>query len=157
MRLRGAVSWLIAPALLVAVASVQFQRVAQHDQSSWRGVGFGMFATFDDATNRLVAATVVLDGDAVTAHVPADLHDDVEGLLVVPAAGDVQAVADELLQRRWVVDPASGAAREAGEGEDGRPATSATVEVRRVEVTGGDDPVADLTTIRRASADGGDR
>lgn len=49
---------LLVPALILAVAAVHALRVATLDQSSWKGGGFGMFATYDHESTRAVVVLV---------------------------------------------------------------------------------------------------
>jgi hypothetical protein len=147
-RWQDTASWLAAPVLLVAVGLVQWWRVDQLDQSSWSGVGFGMFATFENDTNRFVAVTVELDGEGHRAAVPDDLTADADDLLIVPSTGATQELADELAARRWTVRSDGIAVAD----PDGAVAGTVTVVVHGVAVDGGDAPTLSLVEVRRAEA-----
>jgi hypothetical protein len=150
MRIRDAAAWIVAPALLVAVAAVQWWRVSQHDQSTWSGVGFGMFATFENDTNRFVSVTVEVDGEGRPAAIPDDLAGAADDLLIVPSEAATERLAAALADRRWSV----GAGGALVGDPDGTPAAAATVVVGGVEVDGGDDPSVRLIEVRRAEAGG---
>ncbi len=81
---------LVLPALLVVVAAIGTARTVTLHQSSWHGVSFGMFATYDNAASRTVRITV--DGAA-------GLADDVERLEVVPTEAGARRLAEAVLPR----------------------------------------------------------
>jgi hypothetical protein len=143
-------TWLAAPVLLVAVGLVQWWRVDRLDQSTWSGVGFGMFATFENDTNRFVAVTVEVDGERRRAAVPDDLRSDADELLIVPSAGATRAMADDLAARRWTVRADDIAVAD----PEGALAGTVTVVVHGVAVDGGDPPTLRLIDVRRAQAVG---
>ena len=145
--MRERATWLVAPVLLVVVASVQWWRVAQLDQTTWRGVGFGMFASFDDEANRRVRVEVELDGRRLPAGVPAERRRAADRLRTVPSTAATRRLAESLAQEPWrVVD---GVARV---GPGGSVADSVTIIVQGVEVVGGSGhPKARLVTVRRAT------
>jgi hypothetical protein len=149
-RWQDTASWVVAPALLVAVGLVQWWRVDRFDQSSWSGVGFGMFATFENDTNRFVAVTVEIDGDRRRAAIPGDVAGDADDLLIVPSAGATQALADDLAARRWSVRDDGAAVADPG----GEVAATVTVVVHGVAVDGGVRPTLRLVEVRRAEAVG---
>jgi hypothetical protein len=69
----------VVPVVLAVVAVVQIVRVDTLEQSSWHGSGFGMFATFENASHRLVRVTTA-DGERLRAADP----DLVQRARVVP-------------------------------------------------------------------------
>ncbi len=147
MRVSEAATWLAAPLLLVAVAAAQWVRVAEHDQSSWSGIGFGMFATFEEETNRRVLVTLEIDGRSIPAAVPAELADDADRLRTVPSARATQALAEALLDVTWRIED-----RRAVPDAAGAAATRAVVVVQGLAVDGGDDPLLRPLVVRRAEA-----
>lgn len=87
---------LVAPLLLIAIAGLQVVRVQTMDQSSWSGAGFGMFATIDNETYRLVRGyTVDADGERAVG-LPGELREEAFELRVVPSASRAAA-----LGQRW--------------------------------------------------------
>ncbi len=90
----------LAPAaLLAAIAALGVRNHVAHDQSSWEGASFGMFATYDNHTSRLVAATVDGPDGAVRVALPEDLEDDALRLRVAPSQGAIDALAEAIAQR----------------------------------------------------------
>lgn len=90
---RRAAVW-AAPLVLVVVAVVQIVRVHTLDQSSWVGVGFGMFATYESEQTRFVQATLTLDDGAVVAvSVPDGEGDLVREVLEVPTDANAERLA----------------------------------------------------------------
>jgi hypothetical protein len=73
---------LVAPALLVVVALLALWRTTVHDQSSWSGAGFGMFATVDGEATRQVRAHVAETGEVVL--LPSGLEREVLEVTVLP-------------------------------------------------------------------------
>jgi hypothetical protein len=149
-RWQDTASWVVAPALLVTVGVVQWWRVDRYDQSTWSGSGFGMFATFENDTNRFLAVTVELDGERRRAAVPGDVAGAADDLLIVPSAAATQALADDLAGRRWARRDDGAAVAD----PDGVLAGSVTVVVHGVAVDGGDRPALRLIEVRRAEAVG---
>lgn len=89
--------------LLIGVALVQVVRAHTHGQSSWKGGGFGMFATSDSPGARFMRCIVVgKDGKEFRVVLPPRLGE--LGLLarVVPTAENVTEVAQEALALEWV-------------------------------------------------------
>lgn len=81
----GLLRSLAVPALLVVVALLQIVRVDRLDQSSWSGVGFGMFATVDNETSRTVRG-YQRDGDVLRpVPLPPELDREAFELRVVPS------------------------------------------------------------------------
>ena len=87
---------LVAPTLLVLVASLAVYRVQAHDQSTWSGVGFGMFATIDNETTRQIRAELVIGGERRPVPVPPELEEAAFAVAVVPTPERLEALA-----RRW--------------------------------------------------------
>lgn len=95
-RRRDLVLALVAPVLLVCVALVQVYRVNTVDQSSWSGAGFGMFATIDNETYRLVRGYVVEPAGERRVPLPDALTRQAFELRVVPTQGRARSLAE-----RW--------------------------------------------------------
>lgn len=145
---REALSWLVAPLLLVTVAVVQFSVVIVHDLSTWSGVGFGMFASIDNEQTRAVSLSVELDGG--TFRVPsAVLGGRGFELRVLPAESHLRDAAVDLLARRFEVN---GDRALPTSDRDGRRADAATVGIVGVVFEGDPDrPVLRSRTIREVT------
>lgn len=90
----------VVPGVLLAVAAVQGWRVVEHDQSTWSGAGYGMFATYDNEDTRFVTATLtVADGAQRREFVPGELARLAFEARVTPSAERVQHLADQWLAR----------------------------------------------------------
>jgi len=87
---------LVAPAVLVVVALLQISRVRELDQSSWSGAGFGMFATIDNESFRLVRGWVLDEDGQRPVPLPHELERAAFELQVVPTEERAQGLA-----RRW--------------------------------------------------------
>jgi hypothetical protein len=97
--LRDRLRTLAPPALLVAIASLGVYRASTVDQSSWQGVTFGMFATYDNTVSRIVRVTIDGPGSSYRADLPADLRDDATRLRVVPTDAAAAQLARAVLPR----------------------------------------------------------
>ena len=90
----------VAPAaLLAAIAVLGVARSVTMDQSSWQGASFGMFATYDNSTSRVVHATIHGRDGQARVQLPEDLADDAERLRVVPTDGAARRLAEDVLAR----------------------------------------------------------
>lgn len=90
---------LALPVFLVIVAVLGVHRATTLHQSSWQGVSFGMFATYDNTTSRIVRVTVDADAGSQRVDLPPDLRDDATRLRVVPTEGRARALARAVLAR----------------------------------------------------------
>jgi hypothetical protein len=97
--LRDRLRTLAPPALLVAIASLGVYRTSNVDQSSWQGVSFGMFATYDNTVSRIIRVTIDGPGGSYRADLPADLRDDATRLRVVPTDAAAAQLARAVLPR----------------------------------------------------------
>jgi hypothetical protein len=140
---RDSWTWLVAPALLVGVALLQYRNVAVDDESTWSGVGFGMFATFDNESSRAVNIRVTVDGDALPAS-SAVLGERAFNLRTLPSASEVRAAAESLLREEWrVVDGIAVPA------EEGDPASVVSIEIVGLQMSGTPaEPVVSTKPIR---------
>jgi hypothetical protein len=87
----------LAPAvLLAAVALVGVRNHVDHDQSSWEGASFGMFATYDNHVSRLVLVTVTGPDGPFLARLPDSLEDDALRLRVAPSEGAADRLARQV-------------------------------------------------------------
>jgi hypothetical protein len=112
----------VAPAvLLVLIAALGVRNHVVRDQSSWQGVSFGMFATYENNVSRVVVVTVDRGAGPTRVSLPESLADDVRRLEVVPTDGATSSLA------RSVLDLVDGHA-------------TVEVSVRKV-VLSGDDPL----------------
>jgi hypothetical protein len=98
-RLRTQPVLLLVPALILAVAAVHAVRVMTLDQSSWKGGGFGMFATYDHEVTR--AVVILVDrGDGFEVADPGPDDGDTQARLrALPRERDVTAYAHTVLSR----------------------------------------------------------
>jgi hypothetical protein len=96
----GADRWrAIAPAVLLAV--IALMGVRNHivrDQSSWQGAGFGMFATYDNDSSRVVAVSIDGGDGPQRVRLPDSLDDEVLRLKVVPTGDGADALARRVLE-----------------------------------------------------------
>lgn len=90
---------LLIPLLMTLVAGVAIYRYHQVDQSSWQGVGFGMFATYEYTPARAVRLEVVTAGVVSRPPVPPGLEDEVERVLTAPGDDHTRALAQVVLER----------------------------------------------------------
>ncbi|HUW01465.1 MAG TPA: hypothetical protein VMW08_03840 [Acidimicrobiales bacterium] len=95
MTRRDLVLVLVAPALLVVVAATSIWRFHDLEQSSWQGVGFGMFATYDNVSTRSVR--VEIDGERFDP--PADASDLVDRALTTPFGPALGELHDDIVRR----------------------------------------------------------
>ncbi len=88
----------IAPALLLAVvALLGVRNHVVRDQSSWQGASFGMFATYENDSSRVVAVMLDAGDGPRRVRLPDSLRDDVRRLEVVPTKADADALARRVL------------------------------------------------------------
>ena len=90
---------MLAPALLVAVASTQIALSQTSDLTAWKGGGFGMFATLDHAAYRGI--DIVVDGPdrSEALEVPASIEVAVARAAACPTDGALRTVAESVLAR----------------------------------------------------------
>jgi hypothetical protein len=85
--------------LLSLVALVGVRNHVDHDQSSWEGASFGMFATYENHVSRLVVITVTGPDGQFRAALPADLQDDALRLRVAPSQAAIDRLARSVARR----------------------------------------------------------
>lgn len=83
--------------LVVAVAAIAILRYNTLDQSSWQGVGFGMFATHEYDLSRVVQAVAVVDGVSGEVPLPAGSDQLRERALVTPGGDALRQIAERIL------------------------------------------------------------
>jgi hypothetical protein len=93
---------MLAPALLITVASVQIYLAKTHDLTPWKGGGFGMFSTVDDPSARRIRCYAVAEGREVAIAVPDDLNRAAVRLRAMPSQGGLQRMAADLGRMRFV-------------------------------------------------------
>ena len=86
----------IVPLVLVLVAGVAVVRYHQVHQSSWQGVGFGMFATYEYEPARTIRATGTFDGAERAVPIPHDLDRLASRVLAAPGDPETAQLAREL-------------------------------------------------------------
>lgn len=115
--------WLLAPALLTAVAAGQHLIAAASDLSAWKGGGFGMFSTVDSPSARFVRVRLRVGDAEYAVAVPDSLAVPERIALTWPNHRHAAELARRLAGLRWVTaelplaalppgtaaDPASGA------------------------------------------------
>jgi hypothetical protein len=92
-------SWLVAPALLVGVASFQIVLATQADLSPWLGGGFGMFASMDSRSERHLLLYVDSPGLTRTIRVPEALEEQALRVRVLPTPDRIRDFAEAVLAR----------------------------------------------------------
>ena len=91
-------TWLPAAILLsVALTQVTLTRVA--DLSPWKGGGFGMFSTTDGWGARHLHAVAQSPSFRMPLEVPAELEEEAERALALPAEDRLRALALALAER----------------------------------------------------------
>lgn len=90
---------LIVPFALVVIALIAVERYHRVDQSPWQGIGFGMFASYEQLPNRTVRAYAVVRGERTQVQVPADLRSELDRVLVAPGDPQARALAEEIRVR----------------------------------------------------------
>ena len=90
---------IVAPALLVVVASTQIVLSRTIDLTAWKGGGFGMFSTLDHAAYRGV--DIVVDGPdrSEALEVPPSIELAVARAAACPTDGALRAVAESVVAR----------------------------------------------------------
>lgn len=86
-------SWLVAPALLVAVALHQLWLVQTRDLSPWLGGGFGMFSTIDSRSERHLSALADSPGLVRELDLPDRLRGRSERVRALPTAARLRELA----------------------------------------------------------------
>jgi hypothetical protein len=86
----------VAPALLIAVASVQIALARMVQLSPWLGGGFGMFSTTDTWPRRQLRAFALREGVRRELAVPASAGRDAMRALALPSEAHLRALARRL-------------------------------------------------------------
>jgi hypothetical protein len=90
---------MLAPALLIAVASTQIALSRTSDLTAWKGGGFGMFATLDHAGYRGLDIVVDAPDRSEQLQVPASIEEVVARAAAYPADWSLRAVAEAVVAR----------------------------------------------------------
>jgi len=90
---------MVAPALLVAVASTQIALSRTVDLTAWKGGGFGMFATLDHAGHRGVDILVEAPDRSEALQVPASIEEAAARAAACPADWTLRTVAEAVVAR----------------------------------------------------------
>lgn len=93
---------LIAPALLVAVALMQFLVARTTWLTPWKGGGFGMFSTVDSPSARFLRIVLETETGRVRVGIPGRLQRDAARLREVPNEPGLRALAEKLASATWV-------------------------------------------------------
>jgi len=92
---------LIPVALLVAVAGVQVTLAKAAGLSPWKGGGFGMFSTTDDAGRRHVRIFVRAPERSEEIAVPRSLEDAARRAAVLPGNAQLSRLAHLVVEREY--------------------------------------------------------
>jgi hypothetical protein len=151
-----------APAVLVLVALLQLYLAHTQDLSPWKGGGFGMFASVDGTSHRVVRASLVGDTTApidVTALMANSFPDEqlVDRARTMPDEAAMDRLASRVADLPWRLT-ADGVAVPAGsdDTDDIIPAEEfpgVQVEVWRVQY----DAAGDVATPERLAVQGAER
>lgn len=90
---------MIAPALLVVVASTQIVLSRTVDLTAWKGGGFGMFATLDHAAYRGIDIRIDGPGRSEALEVPASIELAVARAASCPTDRALRRVAESVVAR----------------------------------------------------------
>lgn len=90
---------LAAPLILVLIAGLAVVRYHRVDQSSWQGIGFGMFSTYEYPPARTIRVTTVANGTPERVPVPDELARLGTRVLVAPGDPETERLAGEMLER----------------------------------------------------------
>jgi hypothetical protein len=90
---------MLAPALLIAVASTQIALSRTSDLTAWKGGGFGMFATLDHAGYRGVDIVIDAPDRSEALQVPASIEPAVARAAACPVDWTLRAVAEAVVAR----------------------------------------------------------
>lgn len=90
---------LVVPLLLVGVALLAVVRYHDQRQSSWQGVGFGMFATYDNRVSRFTRVDITVDGTTTRVDARTGFDELVDRSEVVPLGPAPTELARRVLER----------------------------------------------------------
>ena len=133
--------WLVAPALLCALAINQLVLVRLSNLSAWKGGGFGMFSTMDSPGARYLRIYLCTAEGNIPVLIPAPLRVESIKLRTMPNETQAQALADLLASGTWVKQQMQSAqayyaSLQAPEGLDGAPAAGKGLTNGEVEQPG---------------------
>lgn len=89
----------IPAALLLAVAAAQISLAMTAGLSPWKGGGFGMFSTTDDAARRSVRIFVTAPERSEEIAIPRSLEDVARRAAVLPTDGGLLRLARSVVER----------------------------------------------------------
>jgi hypothetical protein len=105
-RAKEAGRWLLAPAVLVAIAAVQVALVQTQNLTPWKGGGFGMFSTDRTGANRTVRAYLVkgsgADQQQLAVELPRELGRWRIDARQTPTRDSALALAERLAVLPWL-------------------------------------------------------
>ena len=87
---------LLPVVVLAGVALLGVRNHLDHDQTSWEGASFGMFATYDNHVTRQVVVSLVGPDGSTRAALPPSLEDDALRLRVAPSEAAARRLAAEV-------------------------------------------------------------
>jgi hypothetical protein len=92
------------PAVLIVVACIQIYLAKTHDLTPWKGGGFGMFSTVDDAQARWIRCYAITNGRETPAGAPDQFGRAIARLRAMPSQDKLQQLADDYGRMRFVND-----------------------------------------------------
>lgn len=92
----------IPPACLVLVAVLHFGRVHLHDQTPWKGGGFGMFSTVDSRGTRFLRVYLVTPDGEIPVEIPSRLNKRASNLRAAPSQEKLTDLARRLARHQWI-------------------------------------------------------
>lgn len=92
----------IPAALLISIACLQIYRAHRYDQSPWKGGGFGMFATHDSVSSRVLHCSLVTPKGELRVSVPRVFRPMSLLARTVPTQENLDRLARELAGATWV-------------------------------------------------------
>jgi hypothetical protein len=116
--MRARVGDLLPVALLAFVAATQVTLAKNAGLSPWKGGGFGMFSTTDDAGRRQVRVFVSAPERSEEIAIPPSLEDAARRAAVLPSDGQLSRLAQGIVAR---------------EQRHGRPVTAVRIDTWRID------------------------
>ena len=95
---------LLAPACLCLVAGLHVYRVNVHDQSPWKGGGFGMFSTVDSPPARYLKVYLLTDEGEIPVELPDRLSKRAAELCTAPNEEKLDYLTEQAAGLSWKSD-----------------------------------------------------
>ncbi|MCO6458158.1 MAG: hypothetical protein J5I93_22870 [Pirellulaceae bacterium] len=91
----------LVPACLCVVALLHVYRVYWHDQTPWKGGGFGMFSTIDERAARYLRCYLVTADGEIPVAIPSRWEKRVTVLRAAPNQSQLDELAADLAAQPW--------------------------------------------------------